>query len=305
MRASEAVSVAAYRGGWRAVRYMPDAAAYALFDRVADVAWRRRTKGAVRLRANLARVVPDADDDALDVLTREGLRNYFTYWCDAFRLPDWDAERINRIDVRNEHIIRDAMGAGRGAVGALPHTGNWDHAGAWCIAHGIPVTTVAERLEPEAVYRQFREFREGLGMTMYPLTGENDVFARLAEHVRANDFVPLLADRDLTAKGVRVTFFGEQASMPAGPAALSLRTGAPLLPVTTYYAGRAPNHTLVLQFDDPVDDPGAGSGLSTHERVASMTQQLADVFARRIAEQPAHWHMLQRVFTADLDPNRR
>lgn len=303
MRVSEVASVAAYRGGWRAVRFMPDAAAYALFDRVADVAWRRRTKGAMRLRANLARVVPDADDDTLDAIAHEGMRNYFTYWCDAFRLPDWDAERVDRIDVRDEQIIRAAMATGRGAVGALPHTGNWDHAGAWCIAHGIPVTTVAERLEPEAVYRQFLDFREGLGMTIYPLTGTGDVFARLADHVQAADFVPLLSDRDLTERGVPVTFFGEQASMPAGPAALAIKTGAPLIPVTTHYAGRAPNHTLVLQFEEPVVDPG--DDVETSHRVASMTQQLADVFARRIAEHPAHWHMLQRVFTADLDPRRR
>lgn len=300
MRPSEIASVAAYRGGWRAVRLLPDSAAYALFDRVADMAWRRRTKGALRLRANLARVVRDPDDATLDRLTQEGLRSYFTYWCDAFRLPDWEPERTNRIDVRNHHILRDAIAAGNGAVGALPHMGNWDHAGAWVISHGIPVTTVAERLEPEAVYRRFQEFREGLGMTIYPLTGEGDVFARLAEHVRGGDFVPLLADRDLTERGVPVTFFGEPASMPAGPAALALRTGAPLIPVSTWFIGRAPHHTLVLQFDPPVDDPGG----SHRDRVASMTQQLADVFARRIAEQPTDWHMLQRVFTADLDPRR-
>lgn len=301
MRASEMAAVAAYRGGWRAVRYMPDSAAYALFDRVADVAWRRQTKGALRLRANLARVVPTADDATLDALTHEGLRNYFTYWCDAFRLPDWDAERINRLDVHNEHILRDALALGRGAVGGLPHMGNWDHAGAWCTSHGVAVTTVAERLEPDAVYRQFLEFREGLGMTIYPLTGEGDVFARLAEHVRGDDFVPLLADRDLTERGVKVDFYGEQASMPAGPAALALRTGAPLIPVSTWFTGRAPSHRLVLHFDEPIPVPDG----SSREKVATMTQGLADVFAQRIAEQPANWHMLQRLFAADLDPRRR
>lgn len=294
----EMASVAAYRGGWRAVRYMPDAAAYALFDRVADAAWRRRTKGALRLRANLARVVPDADEAQLDDLTQEGLRHYFTYWCDAFRLPDWDAERVNRIEVRGEHVLREALAGGRGAVGALPHMGNWDHAGAWCTSHRVAVTTVAERLEPESVYRRFLEFREGLGMTIYPLTGEGDVFSTLAGHVAAGDFVPLLADRDLTERGIAVTFFGEQASMPAGPAALALRTGAALLPVSTWFVGRAPHHRLVLTFDAPID-PTAEPG---RDAAATMTQRLADVFAQRIAEQPTHWHMLQKLFAADLSP---
>jgi len=299
MAVSETASVIAYRGGWRAVRYMPDAVAYAFFHRVADVAWRRRTKGARRLRANLARVVPDADDAALDDLTRQGLRSYFTYWCDAFRMPDWGPERVDRIEVRNEHIVREALARGGGAVGALPHMGNWDHGGAWCTANGIPVTTVAERLKPEAVYREFLEFREGLGMTIYPLTGgDGDVFARLADHVRSNDFIPLLADRDLTERGIEVDFFGEKASMPAGPAALALRTGAPLVPVTTFCVGDAPNHSLVMQFDEPVT---AASGTG-RDKASAMTQRLAEVFERRIREHPADWHMLQRVFTADLTP---
>ncbi len=282
------------------MRYLPDTAAYAFFDRVADLSWSRRTKGARRLRANLARVVPEADDATLDELARQGLRSYFTYWCDAFRLSDWDSTRVNRIEVRDEHHLWQALAAGGGAVGAVPHMGNWDHAGAWCTAHGVAVTTVAERLKPEAVYRRFLEFRQGLGMTIYPLTGgDTDVMATLADHVRANDFVPLLADRDLTARGIPVSFFGEQASMPAGPAALALRTGAPLVPLSTWFVGRSPDHTLVLQFDAPVQVPATGS---TREKAAAMTQRLADVFAGRIVDHPEDWHMLQKLFTADLTP---
>lgn len=299
MGAKETASVAAYKGGWRAVRYLPESAAYGLFERIADLSWQRRTKGATRLRRNLERVVPEASPAELDELTRDGLRSYFTYWCDAFRLPDWNQQRINRIDVRNESILREALAAGRGVVGALPHMGNWDHAGAWCTSSGVRVTTVAERLKPEAVFERFLEFRQGLGMTIYPLTGgDTDVFGHLARHVRENDFVPLLADRDLTARGIPVRFFGEQASMPAGPAALALRTGAPLIPVSTWFVGRAPHHTLVLQFDPPVD---AGSGTG-RDKVSTMTQQVAEAFERRIRENPADWHMLQRLFTADLAP---
>ena len=298
MNLKETGSVVAYRTGWRAVRYLPESAAYALFDQVADTAWRRRTKGVQRLRTNLARVVPDLAPDALDGLTRDAMRSYFWYWCDAFRLPDWNEARVQRIDVRNVQALQSAIADGRGAVGALPHMGNWDHAGAWVMSTGVPVTTVAERLKPEAVYQQFLDFREGLGMTIYPLGGGADVFPRLAEHVRANDFVPLLADRDLTARGVPVTFFGERATMPAGPAALALRTGAPLIPVTTWFEGEAPDHTLVLQFDDPVTPPSG----SRRDAVVVMTQKVADVFEQRIRDNPRDWHMLQRLFSADLTP---
>jgi KDO2-lipid IV(A) lauroyltransferase len=35
-----------------------------------------------------------------------------------------------------------------------------------------------------------------------------------------------------------------------------------------------------------------------------MSQHLARVFEQAIAEHPQDWHMLQRVFAADLDPAR-
>jgi len=300
VRWTDAAAVLAYRGGWRTVRLMPDAVAYPTFDRIADLVWTRRTKGAQRLRANLARVVDDPHDaPALDELTRDGLRSYMRYWCDAFRLPDWDTDRtMGTLRAVNMEILTDAVAAGGGAVGALPHMGNWDHAGAFVVGSGVPVTTVAERLKPEAVYEQFLAFREGLGMTIYPLQGEDDVLGRLEKAVRRNDFVPLLADRDLTVSGVPVTLLGERATMPAGPAALALRTGAPLIPVSTWYEGRSPNHTVVMRFDEPIEVPD-GTGT---DAVRLMTQRLADVFAARIREHPQDWHMLQRVFTADLTP---
>ena len=46
--------------------------------------------------------------------------------------------------------------------------GNWDLAGAWASVHWTAVTTVAERPKPEEVFREFLEFREGLGMTILP-----------------------------------------------------------------------------------------------------------------------------------------
>jgi KDO2-lipid IV(A) lauroyltransferase len=290
-------AVLAYRGGWSAVRYLPERVAYGTFDALADGASLRGTKGARRLRANLARVAPDAD---LDALTREGMRRYMRYWCEVFRLPDWDRERVvSRVRMVDAHHLRDPIAQGVGAVGALPHMGNWDHGAAAVGALGIPITSVAERLEPAEVYEEFLAFREGLGMEVLPLSGGDiDVFATLANRVRANRFVPLLADRDLTARGQPVTFFGEKAAMPAGPAALAVRTRAPLVPVTLWYEGVVPHHQMVLRFHEPIERPAGKGSLA----IRTMTQALATVFEQGIREHPADWHMLQRLFTADLEP---
>jgi KDO2-lipid IV(A) lauroyltransferase len=291
-------SVLAYRGGWGAVRHLPEQAAYRTFDALADAAWARRGKGPQRLRANLARVV--GIDDDLDAIARQGMRHYLRYWCEVFRLPDWDAALIGRrLRIDNAHHLHEPLAAGTGLVAAVPHMGNWDHAGAAVCLSGVKITTVAERLKPEEVYEEFLAFRQGLGMEILPLSGgDTDVFATLAERVRANHFVPLLADRDLTRRGLPVDFFGQRATMPAGPAALALRTGAPLVPVALWSEGAPPQHTNVLHFGEPIEPPrGSGS-----DRIATMTQAVADVFAGQIRAHPADWHMLQKLFTADLQP---
>ena len=92
-------------------------------------------------------------------------------------------------------------------VAFLGHLGTWDLAGAWGTTHLGPVTTVAVRLKPEEVFEEFLAFRESLGMTIIPLTGGVNPFPALREAARRPGIIPLLADRDLTAKGVEVVLY--------------------------------------------------------------------------------------------------
>jgi KDO2-lipid IV(A) lauroyltransferase len=78
--------------------------------------------------------------------------------------------------------------------------------------------------------------------------------------------------------------------MPAGPARLAQRTGADLVPVTLAYRG----DDLEITFHEPVD-PGTGE-----EGVAAATRQVADAFTAGLTADPQDWHMMQRVFAADL-----
>jgi lauroyl/myristoyl acyltransferase len=275
----------AYALGWSLVRRLPEPVVTWIFHRVADYVVRRGGRGVQRLRDNLAVVRPEATPADLDALTRAGVRSYLRYWQEAFRLPDWTDDRIiGRVRTVNEKVLRDAHQAGRGVICALPHLANYDHAGAWAGRTGMPVSTVAERLKPESLFDRFVAYRKKLGMEVLPLTGSDEqVFGVLADRLRAGGFVCLVADRDLSARGVPVTFFQRKSRMPAGPAALSVRTGAPLVPATLHYDGP----DLVITFHDVVDNSGG---------MAAMTQQCADAFAQGIAAHPQDWHMMQRIF---------
>jgi KDO2-lipid IV(A) lauroyltransferase len=286
-----------YGLGWSTVKKLPEPVAAGLGRRIADTVWKRRGKGVLRLEANLARVVPDASPERLAELSKAGMRSYMRYWMESFRLPAWSTERVkDAVDIKDLHYLTDGLAAGRGVVLALPHLANWDLAGVWATrALGVPFTTVAERLKPETLYDRFVAYRESLGMEVLPHTG-GAAFGTLARRLRAGGMVCLVADRDLSASGVEVKFFGETARMPAGPAMLAQHTGALLLPVTLWYDGTP---VMKGRVHPPVDVPPAGT---RGERTAVMTQALADAFATGIADHPEDWHMLQRLWPADLDP---
>jgi len=273
---------AGFVAAWRAVRLLPEGASQGLFRTAADRIYARNGGGVRQLRENLAVAAPDAD---LDVLTRDAMRSYLRYWCEAFRLPSWPTDDlVRRTRTVGEEHLRAAYGS-TGAIVALPHTANWDWAGAWACATGMPVVAVAERLEPKRLYDEFVVFRRSIGMEILPL-GEAGVVAQLGSYLAQGRLVCLLSDRDLTSTGVEVELLGRRAMVPRGAAVLSQRTGAAIVPGTFSYAGKETE----LRFWPavPVESGRAGA--------TSMMQTVADAFGAGIREHPQDWHMMQKVF---------
>ncbi|MEV8037239.1 phosphatidylinositol mannoside acyltransferase [Streptomyces sp. NPDC086182] len=289
----------AYALGWSTVKKLPEPVAVRLGRTIADIAWKKRGKGIQRLESNYARVVPDATPERLAELSRAGMRSYLRYWMESFRLPAWSEERVrNGFEIEDVHRLTDGIASDRGLILALPHMANWDLAGAW-VTTGLktPFTTVAERLRPESLYDRFVAYREGLGMEVLPHSG-GAAFATLARRLRDGGLICLVAERDLSASGVEVEFFGEATRMPAGPALLAQQTGAVLLPVTLWYDD---SPVMRGRVHPPVEVPESGTRA---EKTSVMTQALADAFASGIADHPEDWHMLQRLWLKDLDPGK-
>ncbi len=284
-----------YAAGWRLVRTMPEFFARNAFG--AGARYAALGGGPEQLRKNLARVIGTTPAEVPDELIRASLASYARYWREAFRLPTMDldalARRLDAVVVGAEHV--DAgYAAGHGVILALPHSGNWDMAGVWLVHHSGTFTTVAERLQPESLYRRFLDYRESLGFEVLPLNGgERPPMEVLAERLEANRAVCLMAERDLTRSGIEVNLLGEPTRMPGGPAKLAVKTGAALLPAHVYYQGE----DCVVQIGPPLDCSSADVGV--------ITQALADEFGRNIAAHPEDWHMLQPQWLADLSEERR
>jgi phosphatidylinositol dimannoside acyltransferase len=286
----------AFRVAWAITRHVPEPAAARVLEGVADRVWRQRGGGVAQLEANLRRAAPELGPAELRELSQQALRSYFRYWREVFTLPAWSAARtVDSVVTTGEAALRGGFEAGGGAIIALPHMANWDHAGAWASLTGMPVSTVAERLRPESLFDRFVEYRERLGMQVIALSGAGNPLVALRAALRAGRLVCLLADRDLTGNGVDVDLLGEPARLPGGPAALARMTGAPLVALTLTFRGPL----LQLDFSEVIATRRGRAGL------VAMTQDVADWFGTGIRRSPADWHMLQPVFRSDVESAAR
>jgi len=200
--------------------------------------------------------------------------------------------------VLNAKFLEDALSTG-GVIISLPHSGNWDHAGAWAALSGYQVSTVAERLEPESLFDSFVRYREKLGMKVYPLDSralislKRDVengrlIALVADREYGSGGVRKSVDREYGSGGVRINFLQNKVRFPIGPAALSFQTGRPVIPTHVSYT----KNGILIHFSEPIwpDDKNIRD-----EEIVRITQKCADFFEMKIREYPDDWHMLQPI----------
>jgi KDO2-lipid IV(A) lauroyltransferase len=226
-------------------------------------------------------------DARVDHATREAFELYARFWFDAFRIRTMPIKEFNeRVVVMGVENIDRALEAGKGCVCAMPHMGNWDAAGHWFGANGYRIAAVAEELRPPRLYELFLRHREELGMRIVGLTREGHVGQQLKQLLSENWMVALVADRDLTGRGTEVEMFGATRRVPAGPALLSLSSGAPLVvcPVYTRDDG------WEVRIEEPLEIERTGV---IREDVAALSRLMAERFERAIAAKPTDWHMFQ------------
>ncbi len=280
-RLRDAAVRAVYRLGWAGAGRLPRPFARLVIAVGSRFALWRGGRHVETLRSNLSVA---SGTPATPGLVRAALASYLRTFYEVLALPHWPAERVaGSVVIENAAALQAAV-TGPGAVVALPHSGNWDLAGAWACTSGMPVSTVAERLS-DAEFEAFVAFREQLGMQVLSHR-DRDAVGQLVRAVRAGRVVCLIADRDLDGTGVPVTWRGAAVTMPAGPALVARRSGAHLLPAVCRYTG----DRMTIAIADPVPVGPGRDGL------VAATQQVADFFAARIAEQPQDWHMMQPFF---------
>lgn len=300
----------AFAFAWKHAHKVPAPLFRGLLNVGADASWLLKKGGVHQLEKNLARVRPDLDNRGIRKLSREGMRSYLRYFGEAFVLTHLTQDQVDaRVRTIGEEAIHEAFAQGKTPVLALSHQGNWDLAGVWASRHLKPVLTVAERLKPEEVFQDFLQFRQALGMSILA-AGDNGVFRSLLRAANSEgQLICLLADRDLSASGVEVDFFGHRARFAAGPAALAVGSKAPLFAAGIRYEKLSGERRkaagtpwgIVITFHPEIS---LDRSLPKSEQIAAATQAWANDLAQSIGAHPQDWHMLQKVFISDLDQSR-
>lgn len=279
---------------WNLLWLFPEWLTRSFFNLVAEILWRFDTRSVLQLRANLARLLEiDATSSEIKELSREAIKAGMRYYAETFVLARLSHDQIrNRIKVENETEVFEAVRRG-GVVLTLPHSGNWDLAGAWAALEFGSMCTVAERLRPEGVYRKFLAMRQKVGMDLMPIRSESGVYEFLRNHLRNGKVIALMGDRDVAKSGMSNLFCGHRGSFPIGAALLAIDTGAPLFACTTYFQGKQ----LVIRFAEqiPVENIGV-AGRDRLREAQKVTAVVLSRFENLLREHPESWHQLQPIW---------
>jgi KDO2-lipid IV(A) lauroyltransferase len=293
-RLTDAAVVGSFKVGALAARLTPwplTAGAAAALGFGASLASQEKKE---MFQRHLRRIDPTMSRAAMRAATQRAFDSYARYYAESFRLPTLSKAAVARgFGVDGYHHIPEALAKGNGVILALPHLGGWEWAGRWMTDQGHRLTVVVEPLQPPELFEWFARLRERLGMTVVPLG--SGAGAAVLRALRENEVVCLLCDRDLERNGVEVEFFGERTTLPAGPAALSLRAGAPVLPTAVYYAPGYNQHRGLVR--PPLHAERTAQGLRAD--VARVTQALAHELEGLIRHAPDQWHMFQPNWPSD------
>lgn len=281
----------------RIVAALPARTAYALAD-LAGNTWYRLAPVRRRLvAANLARVCAATGAPTRGPRFRRLVRRAFVeharYYLELLRAPHYPSERIDEHVTIIDWAEHEATLRGGAAVIVSPHLGNFEPMGAFFAAHGLPVTSPVEEIEPPELYEFIRSRRgAGRGVELVPLKqAARPVLAAL----RRGEIAGIIADRDLEGDGLPITLFGHPTTLPMGPAQLVVTSGAAFIAGSCLRIGP----DLFRGMGERIPYQSSGDRRADAER---LTRAMAMHFERLIALAPEQWWGSFQTIWPDVAP---
>jgi KDO2-lipid IV(A) lauroyltransferase len=242
-------------------------------------------KGAL-VRANMAQAMGlPVDDPRVSRAARRAFQNFGRYLVEVMRLPVLDPEEARqRVTFVGWDDLAAAQGTeGRGVLLCAVHTGAVDLLAPAMKHEGETVSAVADDTTYGRLYEHLAAVRGAHGVDVIGWRN----LRRLYRVLRDGGNLVLLVDGPYRPGDVPVELLGAPTTLPAGPALLSARTGAAILPVGVRRAG------------DRLEAWGYPVIRATSTEPAEVyraTQALADALGQVIAADPGQWYMFRAVW---------
>jgi lauroyl/myristoyl acyltransferase len=205
------------------------------------------------------------------------------------RIVDHDVMQ-DMLEVEGREHLDRALKAGKGAIILSAHLGNFSVVAKYPGMIGIRSAIIAERVQPAGLFNFMVRLRSAAGIDIFPPGRE--AIPPIIRLLRSNGVLLVAGDRDVSHQGIEVEFFGQPASLPAGPALLAMRTGAALIPA--YTVRKSLRHSAVF-IEPPLEL------VRSHGRDGDLRQNIqiiAHTLEKMIAHDPTQWGVLQRVWGA-------
>jgi KDO2-lipid IV(A) lauroyltransferase len=229
-----------YRAGFFAGRRVPVGILYRLADAIAMATYLICRPQVANLGSNVRRLLPHASERERRLLARRIFRNYARYLVDYGRfrwMPRDGFETVIR-GLDGGRNLQEAFALGRGVILVTGHIGNWELGGAFFGHRGVRVNVVTLPDGSRQIDAIRQMYRDEFSVRTIVLDGSPFASVELMAALKRGEMIAMLVDRWGRADGVPSTFLGGTHYLPRGPFALSLATGAPILPAFVVCEGR-------------------------------------------------------------------
>ncbi len=281
-----------YVTGFFLAKIMPIGVCYFVAELVARTYFLFAERDKEGLRANLKVVLGgDADEATINRHVLAVFRNFAKYLADFFKFTRFSEEYVFRnIEIVGREHVDKCLSEGKGVITLSLHLGNWELGGAVVGGLNYPISALILEHANKRINDFFTRQRAINDMKAIP------VGLRIKECfnvLKRGEILAIAGDKDYTASGIYVDFFGKKALMPKGPAVFSLRTGAPIVfSVLT----REKGDRFKLTFEKPIKYHPIGD----HEKdIRALMSEYLRIFERYVREYPDQWYAFRKVWNQE------
>lgn len=269
------------------VSFLPLKFAYCIAEVISVMSYYFVHRARKVLKENLRNAFPNWTGKEVSECARRNFIQFGKFLIDFFYVSKLNSKNINKfVEIENKEYVDEAFARGRGVIAAAAHFGGWELGGVAVALHGYPINAIVLSHKQEKVDAIFVHQRESKGVRVIPLGKAG----RAMKALLRGEMVAIVADRDITSKGIEMPFFGKQAVFPRGMPALAVRIGASILPC---FVIRQENNRYKLIFEKPFR---ADLSKSSSKSERDVLGKWIKILEKYVVLYPEQWFMYHRIW---------